>query len=319
MNNTPSKDCLISIIVPVYQEENSIIPFLNRLEPVLEKISSNYEILFILDPCPDKTASVIQKEIDRNLRIKLVALSRRFGQPIATMAGIALSQGDYCVTIDVDLQDPPELILAMFQKINEGYDIVYAQRRTRKGETGIKKFVSYVGYRVINKLSDVNIPNDVGDYRMMSRRVVDELKKINESHTYLRGLVAYVGFKQTFIEYDRENRHSGVGKYNRFLGSLKIGLDGLISFGSKPLQFVSLLGASISLISFLIGLWYLIQKLLGFPLTPGLPTMVLAITFLSGVQLLCLGIVGEYIGRIYDEVKKRPLYIVDQIIKKDLE
>ena|SRR3990167_6041554 len=315
--STFSKDCLISIIVPVYLEENSIIPFLNRTEPVLEKISHDYEILFILDPCKDNTEKVIQTEINRNNRIKLIVLSRRFGQPIATMAGITLSQGNYCVTIDVDLQDPPELIANMFQKINEGYDIVYAKRRTRKGEMWIKKIISYVGYRVINKLSDVKIPNDVGDYRMVSRRVVDELKKINEAHTYLRGLVAYIGFKQTFIEYDRDHRHTGTGKYNRFLGSLKIGLDGLISFGSKPLQLVSIVGASISLLSFLIGFWYFIQKLMGDPLTPGLPTLVLAITFFSGVQLLCLGIVGEYVGRIYDEVKKRPLYIIDQIIKKD--
>lgn len=308
---------MISVVVPVYLEENSIVPFLNRAEPVLEKITSDYEILFVLDPCADKTATVIQTEINRNSRIKLIVLSRRFGQPTATIAGIALSTGEYCVTIDVDLQDPPELIFDMIQKAQAGFDIVYAKRKNRKGETWLKKCVSYVGYRVINKLSDVDIPKDVGDYRMMSRRVIDELKKINESHIYLRGLIAYVGFKQTFIEYDRDVRFSGSGKYNRFLGSIKIGLDGLISFGSRPLQFVSLLGGFISLLSFMVGVWYLIQKLMGIPLTPGLPTMVLGITFFSGVQLLCLGIVGEYVGRIYDEVKKRPLYIVDQIVKRE--
>ncbi len=314
--NIFSMDCQISIVTPVYYEEKSIVSFLERIEPVLEKISSNYEILFILDPCPDNTEAVILNEINRNPRIKLIVLSRRFGQPIATMAGITLCQGKYCVTIDVDLQDPPELIAEMYQKAIEGYDIVYTKRRTRKGETLVKKFISYIGYTTINRLSEIKIPKDVGDYRMISRRVVDELKKINESHTYLRGLVAHIGFKQAYVEYDREERFAGKGKYNRFLGSIKIGLDGLISFGSKPLQFVSLLGASISLISFLIGFWYLLQKLFGVQLTPGLPTMVLAITFLSGVQLLCLGIVGEYIGRIYDEVKKRPLFIVDRFINK---
>lgn len=307
----------ISIIVPVYQEEKTIKPFLDRIEPVSKKISPNYEILFILDPCTDNTEQVIQNEISRNDRIKLVRLSRRFGQPIATMAGIHLAQGDLCVTIDVDLQDPPELISEMCEKINEGYEVVYAKRKTRAGETTAKRLISYLGYRLINKLSDIDIPNDVGDYRIMTRKVVDELKKINESHTYLRGLVAYVGHKQTYVEYQRDPRHSGAGKYNRFIGSIKIGLDGLISFGSKPLQFVSLLGAGISLISFLIGIWYVIQKLLGFPLTTGLSTIVLAITFFSGVQLLCLGIVGEYIGRIYDEVKKRPLYIIDKIVSNE--
>jgi glycosyltransferase involved in cell wall biosynthesis len=309
----------ISIIIPVYNEENSIKPFLERTEPVLEKISPNYEILFILDPCADNTEQLIQNEISRNERIKLVRLSRRFGQPIATMAGIHLAQGNLCVTIDVDLQDPPELIIEMQKKINEGYEVVYAKRKTRTGETGAKRLISYLGYRLINKLSDIDIPNDVGDYRIMTRKVVDELKKINESHTYLRGLVAYVGYKQTYVEYQRDPRHSGAGKYNRFIGSIKIGLDGLISFGSKPLQFVSLLGAAISLISFLVGIWYVIQKLLGFPLTPGLSTIVLAITFFSGVQLFCLGIVGEYIGRIYDEVKKRPLFIIDKIISKETQ
>lgn len=306
----------ISIVVPIYEEENSIAPFLNRIEPVLDKISSDYEILFILDPCGDNTQNAVLSEIDRNLRIKLIVLSRRFGQPAATLAGIYLSKGDVCVTIDVDLQDPPELILAMYEKISAGYEVVYAKRRTRKGEATLKKLIAHIGYRTINKLSDIPIPKDVGDFRMLTRKAINELKSMHESHAYLRGMVAYVGFKQTFIEYDRDTRNHGEGKYNRFFGSIKIGLDGLISFGSKPLQLASILGATISILSFLVGLWYFLQKLFGVDLTPGLPTIVLAVTFFSGVQLLCLGIVGEYIGRIYDEVKKRPQFIVDHIVDK---
>lgn len=307
---------VISVVVPVYQEEKSIVPFLKRVEPALEKITNQYEILFVLDPCKDNTEKIIESEINRNNRIKLMVLSRRFGQPISTLAGIYYAQGDFCVTIDVDLQDPPELIHDMYEKMSEGYDVVYAKRRNRKGETWLKQIVSSLGYRAINKLSDVYIPVDVGDYRMMSRRVVNELKLMNESHTYLRGLIAYVGLKQGFVEYDRDTRFSGTGKYNRLTGSIKIGLDGLISFGSKPLQLASIIGAFISILSFVIGLWYFIQKLLGFPLTPGLSTLVLAITFFSGVQLLCLGILGEYIGRIYDEVKRRSLFIVDRVVSK---
>ena len=202
----------------------------------------------------------------------------------------------------------------LYQKLNEGYEVVYAQRRSRKGETVIKRLISHIGYKMINALADVSIPRNTGDFRIMTRRVIEELRKLNESHGFLRGLVAYVGFKQTAVEYDRDSRFSGRGHYNRFTGSLKIGLNGLIGFSSRPLQLMSVLGASTALLSFIIGFWYVIQKLFGFKLSPGLSTTILAITFFSGVQLLCLGLVGEYIGRIYDEAKKRPIFIIDRMI-----
>jgi dolichol-phosphate mannosyltransferase len=284
------------------------------MEPVLAGISDSYEILFCLDPSPDNTADVIAREIKRNPRIRLVVFSRRFGQPAATMAGIALSKGKATVVIDVDLQDPPELIAQMHAKMREGFDVVYAKRKSRKGETLPKRFISWVGYGVINRLSDVRIPRNTGDFRIMSRRVCEELSALNEGHGFLRGLVAYVGFPQTFIEYDRDPRLSGVGNYNRFTGSLKIGLNGIISFGSKPLQMMSIVGFFVALLSFLVGAYYLIGKLVGVPYSAGLPTTVLVVTFFSGVQLLSLGLMGEYVGRIYDEVKRRPKYIVDREI-----
>jgi dolichol-phosphate mannosyltransferase len=179
--------------------------------------------------------------------------------------------------------------------------------------------VSAFGYFVINKLSDVAIPRDTGDFRIMTRRVIEELRELNETHGFLRGLVAYVGFKQSFIEYDRDERFADKGKYNRLIGSLRIGLNGLIGFSSRPLQIMSLMGVAFSGFSFLIGAWYVIQKLLGFNLTPGLSTTVLAITFFSGIQLLGLGIMGEYVGRIYDEVKHRPFTIVDRMVNFDEE
>lgn len=304
----------ISLVVPVYKEEANIRPFLKRAEAVFEKMCVSYEIIFALDPSPDNTEAVILEEINRNMNIKLLVFSRRFGQPAATMAGILTCTGRTCVVIDVDLQDQPELIEQMYRKLDDGYEVVYAKRRSRKGETLFKRFISYVGYGLINKLSDVQIPRNTGDFRIMTRRVIDELRRLNESHGFLRGLVAYVGFKQAFVEYDRDERSAGLGNYNRYTGSLKIGLNGLISFSARPLFLMSISGFVLAAFSFLLGAWYVSQKLLGFDLTPGLSTTVLVVTFFAGVQLLGLGLIGEYVGRIYDEVKRRPLYIVDRSV-----
>jgi len=314
-NNTAAP--VISVVVPVYKEERGIRPFLTRLEAVLDKMGVTYEVIFSLDPASDRTEEIILEEINRNPAIKLLVFSRRFGQPAATMAGLFRAKGSTCVTIDVDLQDQPELIEPMYEKLKEGYEVVYAKRRSRKGETFVKEIVSSLGYFVINKLSDVAIPRDTGDFRIMTRRVIEELRELNETHGFLRGLVAYVGFKQAYIEYDRDKRFADQGKYNRLTGSLKIGLNGLIGFSSRPLQLMSFVGIIFAGISFLMGGWYVVQKLWGVNLTPGLSTTVLAITFFSGVQLLGLGLIGEYIGRIYDEVKHRPLNIVDRKVNFD--
>jgi dolichol-phosphate mannosyltransferase len=304
----------ISVIVPVYNEQDNIKVFLDRTTSALNQIGVNYEIIFCLDPSTDNTELVILGEISHNDKVKLLSFSRRFGQPAATMAGIFSCLGDFCVVIDVDLQDPPELIVKMYQKLMGGYEVVYAKRRTRQGETLIKRMIAYFGYALINRFSDVQIPRDTGDFRIMSRRVIEQLCMLNESHGFLRGLVAYVGFKQAFVEYDRDPRFSGRGNYNRITGSLKIGLNGLISFSTKPLFAMSIAGFFLAGFSFIIGGWYLVQKLIGVNLTPGLSTTVLVVTFFSGVQLLGLGLIGEYVGRIYDEVKRRPMYIVDKKI-----
>ena len=308
LNETPE----VSVVVPVYMEESNIRPFLSRMENVFQTMKVTYEILFCLDPSRDNTEKTIMEEMNSNQNIKMIVFSRRFGQPAATMAGILICKGKNCVVIDVDLQDPPELIKDMYTELQEGYEVVYAKRRSRKGETIVKRIISKVGYYVIKKLTDVEIPRDTGDFRIMSRRVIEELRLMNECHGFLRGLVAYVGFRQSFVEYDRDERVHGRGHYNRFLGSLKIGLNGLISFSSRPLQMMSIAGAIIAAFSFLLGAWYVFQKLIGVELTAGLPTTVLVVTFFSGVQLLCFGLMGEYIGRIYDEVKRRPMYIIDR-------
>ena len=307
----------ISIVVPVRNEEESIKPFLQRTENVLNKIGKPYEIIFSLDPSSDNTEKIILEEIKRNKNIKLLVFSRQFGQPAATMAGIYNCKGSFCVIIDADLQDPPEIIEELYKKIISGNEVVYAKRKSRKGETFFKKIISSLGYYLINKLSDIHIPKDAGDFRIISRKVIDHLKKLNESHGFLRGMVAFVGYSQSYIEYDRDERHAGKSKYNKFLGSLKIGLNGLIGFSSRPLFLMSVLGFIIALLSFILGVWYLFQKISGINLTPGLTTTVILISFFAGVQLLGLGLLGEYIGRIYDEVKKRPKYILDKKINFD--
>ncbi|ESS15138.1 Bactoprenol glucosyl transferase [Betaproteobacteria bacterium MOLA814] len=308
----PALGVQLTVIVPVYKEEQNICPFLHRAEAVLEKMGVSYEIIFALDPSPDNTEDVILEEINRNQFIKMMVFSRRFGQPAATMAGIMSCTGETCVVIDVDLQDQPELIEQMYAKLNDGYEVVYAKRRSRKGETLVKRIISHLGYSLINKFSDVQIPRNTGDFRIMTRRVIEELRRLNESHGFLRGLVAYVGFKQAFIEYDRDERYAGTGNYNRLTGSLKIGMNGLISFSSRPLFMMSIGGFILAGLSFLLAAWYVLQKLIGIDLTPGLSTTVLVVCFFAGLQLLGLGLIGEYVGRIYDEVKRRPMYIVDR-------
>jgi dolichol-phosphate mannosyltransferase len=312
MRNT-SDNPYISIIVPVYKEETTIKPFLERIAPLMVKLKTKYEIIFCLDPSPDRTEEIILDAIKENENIRLIKFSRRFGQPAATMAGIHLCKGDVCVVIDVDLQDPPELIEPMLVKWREGYKVVYAKRKSRKGETFLKTWISHFGYRVINKISDVSIPSDTGDFRLMDRRVVDELKQLHETHGFLRGMVAFVGFKQTYIEYDREERVSGISSYNRYLGSLRIAINGIVGFSIRPLQIASIFGFIIAGSSFLVGIIFGIQKLIFHVDSPaGFTWTVVLITFLAGTQLLSIGILGEYIGRIYEEVKNRPQYIIEE-------
>src|SRR3989338_1796332 len=207
-----------------------------------------------MDPGRDNTIEVINQYIQRDKRIRLIVFSRRFGQPAATIAGIENCLGEACIVIYVDLQDPPELILELVKKWREGYDVVYAQRRSRKGETLIKRIVSYIGYKIINYIAEVSIPRNTGDFRLINRRVIEALRSLKESHGFLRGLVAYTGYKQTAVLYDRDARCAGKSKYNRFTGSIRIGMNGLISFSSKLLSVSSILGVIFSGISFLIAI-----------------------------------------------------------------
>ena len=303
---------LLSIVVPVFREEKNIPEFLSRIRPILGEITQDYEIIFSMDPSPDRTEEVVLEARLTDPRIKLLKFSRRFGQPMATLAGMEYSRGDAVIVMDVDLQDPPELIHDMVNKWKQGYDVVLPQRRARTGEPWLKKLVAGTGYKVINKIADVKIPQNTGDFRLMTRRVILEVVKLKESHGFLRGMVAVVGFNQCLIPFDRPARFAGETNYNRFFGSLRIGFNGIFCFSTYALTLSTQFGFVIAAASFLIGLTYLVMKLAGFPFPMGNPTLVILILFMGGIQLISVGILGEYIGRIYEEVRSRPKFIVDR-------
>jgi glycosyltransferase involved in cell wall biosynthesis len=304
---------LMSVVVPCLNEAENIQPLYERLLKTLEGAKVDFELIFSVDPSTDGTEEVISRLAMQDSRVKLIRFSRRFGQPAATLAGLRMSSGDACVVIDADLQDPPELIGEMIERWRAGFDVVYAQRRSRTGETIAKRLVSALGYRLIRRIAEVEIPANTGDFRLMSRRVVDEILRLNETHGFLRGLVALVGFPQTNVLYDREARAGGRGKYNRFWGSLRIGLNGIVGFSRYPLHIISLLGLAFFLLAMLLGFTYLVLRLAGVDIPWGNPTLVMLISLFSGIQLLSLGVMGEYVGRIYDEVKRRPMFIIESM------
>jgi glycosyltransferase involved in cell wall biosynthesis len=307
---TPADRPELSIVVPVFNEAGNVKEFLRRLVPVLQESVESYEIVFAADPSTDGTEALILDARAADDAVKLLEFSRRFGQPAATLAGIQFAAGDAVVVMDCDLQDPPELVKDMVAQWRDGFDVVYAQRRERAGETFVKRTVAKSGYAFINRFSDVEIPRDTGDFRLLDRRVVDELLKFKEAHGFLRGLVALVGFRQTAVMFDRPARHSGSGNYNRFVGSLRIGFNGVVAFSSALLNLSTVLGFVAAALAFLTGVSYLILKLAGADFPVGNPTIVALVLFTAGIQLICLGILGQYVGRIYEETKNRPRFIV---------
>ena len=302
---------LLSIVVPVYKEERNVPAFVERVAPVLAGLAPEYEIIFAMDPSPDRTEEVILELARADPRVKLIKFSRRVGQPMATLGGMQYARGRAVIVMDVDLQDPPELINDMVAKWREGFDVVMAQRRSREGETLIKRIVSYVGYKIINRIAEVEIPPNTGDFRLMSRRVVEEVNRLSECHGFLRGLVALVGFRQTCIQFDRAARFSGAGNYNRFLGSLRIGFNGIVCFSSYPVTLCTQLGGLLAVGSVLAAAVLGLLRLTGV-LSAGLPWLALLICFVGGLQLLGMGLLGAYITRIYEEVRHRPKFIVEK-------
>lgn len=309
------KNYKMSVVVPVYNEENGIQPFLDRMEKVMDELGCDYEIIFSLDPSKDRTYEVIKGNMERNKHIQLITMSRRFRQAAATMAGVLNCTGDVCVVIDVDLQDPPEVIPELVEKWQEGYDVVYAQRIDRQGETKIRKFIDLTAYRVINFLSSVEIPVDTADFRLINRRVIEEIRKMPETNMFFRGMVSYVGFKQTAVRYHREAREADDSKYNRLWGEFRMGFHGIFCFSSKPLEYVTFLGAFITGIGGLLTAVYAAQK--AFSKKKGLSGTSVLIWLIGGLQIFVSGLLGEYVTRIYDDVKGRQRYIIDEFDKND--
>jgi dolichol-phosphate mannosyltransferase len=301
----------LSVVVPAYKEEENIERLYERVSPVLDGLDLDWELIFSVDPSPDRTEELILALRERDPRVKMLRFSRRFGQPMATLAGLDAATGDATVVVDCDLQDPPELIPEMVARWRDGFEVVYAQRRSRAGETLAKRVVAWAGYRVIRRIAEVEIPPNTGDFRLMSRRVVDNVVALKESHGFLRGLVGLVGFRQTSVPYDRDPRAGGQSKYNQFFGSLAIGINGLVGFSRYPLQLISLLGLAFSVLAFLVAIVYLALKLGGVAFPIGNPTVVVVVAFFSGIQMLSLGVIGEYVGRIYDEARQRPKFIIE--------
>ncbi|WP_282935703.1 glycosyltransferase family 2 protein [Paenibacillus sp. RC67] len=298
-----------SIVVPVYNEEAVIHETYRRLKTVMNRTGETYELLFVNDGSRDNTAAILMEYSQLDDTVKLIDFSRNFGHQIAITAGMDYSSGEAVVVIDADLQDPPELILQMISKWKEGFDVIYAKRTKRKGETYFKKLTARLFYRLLSASTDIAIPIDTGDFRLLDRRVCDEMKRIPESNRFVRGLVSWVGFRQTAIEYERDERLAGETHYP-LKKMLKLSLDGITSFSYKPLKLASYLGFILSISGFIYMLYVLYAKLFTDAAIPGWTSITIIQLFFNGFILIMLGIVGEYIGRIYDETKGRPLYIV---------
>ena len=306
-----------SVVVPLYNEAANVAPLLARIAAAVEAVGDHleHEIVLVNDGSTDGTLAAIRAEMRARRGIVLVNLSRNFGHQLAATAGIEIASGDAVILMDGDLQDPPELIGAFLHKWREGYDVVYAVRRSRKGESRFKLFTARAFYRLIKRLTKIVIPLDTGDFRLMSRRAVEAVRRLPERHRFLRGMVSWVGFNQTAIEYDRDVRYAGATKYP-LAKMIRFAMDGITSFSDVPLRFASYFGFTVSAVAFVYALIVIAFKLFSLnppAYTPGWASTIVAVLFLGGVQLMSLGILGEYLGRVYDEVKGRPLYLISDI------
>ncbi|MCM3254745.1 glycosyltransferase family 2 protein [Priestia aryabhattai] len=298
-----------SIVVPVYNEEEVIHETYRRLTEVMRSTKEAYELLFVNDGSRDRTAEIIKAYSEQDSAVVLLDFARNFGHQIAITAGMDHARGEAVVVIDADLQDPPELILEMVEKWKQGFDVVYAKRTKRKGETYFKKQTAAMFYRFLRAMTDIDIPLDTGDFRLLDRKVCNQMNSIQEKNRFVRGLVSWVGFKQIAVEYERDERLAGESKYP-LKKMLKLSMDGITSFSYKPLKLASYAGVTLSGIGFIYLLVVLYLKLFTDSTITGWSSLIVIQLFFSGIILIILGMIGEYIGRIYDETKNRPLYIV---------
>ncbi|MEZ0537737.1 glycosyltransferase family 2 protein [Caldicellulosiruptoraceae bacterium PP1] len=306
-----NSNVVYSIVVPVFNEELVINETYKRLKYVMDSLNESYEIIFVNDGSKDKSGEILKNICNKDKNIKLISFSRNFGHQVAITAGIDYSSGSAVIIIDADLQDPPEIIPKMTEKWKEGYHVVYGKRIKRNGESFFKRFTAKAFYRILRMMTDINIPVDTGDFRLMDRKVCDALKSIPEKNRYVRGLVSWIGFKQTGVEFVREGRFAGETKYP-LKKMLKFAFDGITSFSYKPLKLATYIGTIISVLSFFYLVVVIIEKLFTNFTVKGWTSIVALNLFFNGLMFIMIGIIGEYIGRIYDEAKGRPLYIVDE-------
>ncbi|WP_457743408.1 glycosyltransferase family 2 protein [Sulfurimonas sp.] len=305
-NSTP----FISIVAPCYNEQEVVDMFLENIFYIMQKLGRSFEIVFVNDGSRDATLEILQAKSQEFAEVRVINLSRNFGKEAALTAGIDASKGEVVVPIDVDLQDPPELILEFVKKYEEGYDVVVGKRIDRSTDSRAKRVSAETFYKLHNKISDIEIPHNVGDYRLMSRRVVEELKKLPETQRFMKGIFAWLGFKTAVVEYKRESRAAGESSFNGWK-LWNFALDGITSFSTAPLRVWLYVGMVLAFIAFVYGSWIIIKTLLFGVDSPGYASMITVVLFLGGIQLMGIGILGEYIGRIYLESKNRPVYIVE--------
>ncbi len=305
-----------SIVIPVFNEEAVILESHKRLKTIMDTCNESYEMIFVDDGSSDNTLELIKEICKQDSCSRMVSFSRNFGHQTAITAGMEFATGDVVIIIDADLQDPPEVILDMIAKWKEGYQVVYGKRLQRKGETFFKKMTAKIFYRILNLLTDVEIPVDVGDFRLIDQKVCEALKSLPERNRYVRGLVSWVGFRQTSVTYNREERFAGETKYP-LRQMFRFATDGITSFSHKPLKISIFFGSILSMFSFIYMIVVIYQKLFTNAVISGWASTMAVILFFNGVTLIMLGIIGVYIGRIYDEAKARPLYIVGETVGFD--
>lgn len=301
-----------SVIIPIYNEELNIPNLVTRLRPVVEKTGMNYELLFINDGSRDNSLQLIKALAQADSHVRYIDFSRNFGHQVAVTAGIDNCKGNIIAIIDADLQDPPELIEEMIALVKQGNEVVYAKRRSRKDKNVFKKFAYKTFYRLLARISNVEVPLDTGDFRVMTRKVAEVLKNMPEQHKFLRGQIAWLGFKQTFVEYDRDVRAAGEPGYT-YKKLFRLAFDGITGFSNVPLRIATVMGFAVSGISLLLIIYTLISYFF-FEREPpkGWSSLMIAISFIGGVQLICLGIIGEYISRLQTDIRRRPLYIINE-------
>ena len=310
---TNARTIAVSLVLPVYNEEAVIGELTRRLSELLAQAdpAGVWDVIFVNDGSKDTSRELLEAACASEPRFKVVNLSRNFGHQIAITAGLDRAEGDAVVIMDADLQDPPEVIAEMLARYAEGYDVVYAVRRRRHGESWFKRVTAALFYRILERVVGVKIPTDTGDFRLMSRRAVLALRGLREANRFVRGLVAWIGFRQTAVYYDRNARFAGDTHYPLHK-MLRFASDGIVSFSTLPLRIATFLGVLSGLIAAAVAGWVFVAVLSGAYIVPGWATLMLAVSLASSAQLLMIGILGEYLGRVYDEVKRRPLYLVDE-------